>query len=518
MKMRFSVLFGGKAGQGVNELAKLFSEIAGKNGYYVFNYRDYGSLIRGGNSFNIVSLSDKKIMSHEDKYDVVVALDEESVEIHKNLKKNGLVMDEKIGINEILEKNKLDKKVTNIIFLGFLMKTLGFNLEDLLNELKKEFKGRKLLEQDLIAAKKGYEKAEDKRILFKVKKIERNVFDGSDGIVYGAINSGLDLYIAYPMTPSTPVLHKLAEKQEKHMIFQPESELAVVNMALGASFAGARVMVGTSGGGFDLMSEGLSMQGISEIPLVVYLASRPGPGTGVPTHTMQSDLKDALNAGHGEFPRIVIAPGDPEECVRAVNDAFYLSQKYRVLVIILSDKHVAESLFTAELPKVNEIKIDYGKTDKNYSEKRCLPGLNICKASGYTHNEYGITTEDGKINVWMLDRLKKKKLEIEKEKLEKIKMYGKGEDLVIGFGSVKGAILDALDEVDCRFLQVLYLEPLDKKKIQEEIKKSKKVYVVENNSTGQLADIIEGLGFKVERILKYDARPFTKEEVKNAIR
>jgi len=513
--MRFSILFGGKAGQGVNELSKLFSEICGKKGYYGFNYRDYGSLIRGGNSFNVVSLSDKEIRSQEDSYDVIVALDEDTVKIHSGkLKKNGLIIN---NLTEIVDENKLDKKVTNVVYLGYLMKVLGLDLKSLLEELKKEFEGKSLLEEDLIGSEKGFEKGEDKSLLFKVKEVKRDVKDGSDGIVKGLIESGLDLYISYPMTPSTPVLHKLAGKQDKFMIFQPENEIAVVNMGLGASFAGARVAIGTSGGGFDLMTEGLSMQGISEIPLVVYLASRPGPGTGVPTYTMQADLNIALYGGHGEFCRVVIAPGDPEECVKAMNDAFYLSQKYRCLVIVLSDKHLAESLYTVEMPKVSEVKIDYNKSDKNYFGKRSLPGLNICKASSYTCNEYGITSEEGKDNVRKLDWLNKKREDVKKEKLEKVKLYGKGKNLIIGSGSVKGAILDSLDE-NFRFLQLIYLDPLDKERIKKEIEKSKEVYVVENNSTGQLADLIEGLGVKVKRVLKYDGRPFSKEDVKNGIR
>jgi len=511
--MRFTILFGGEAGQGVNELAKLFSEICSKNGYYVFMYRDYGSLIRGGDSFNIVSLSDKKIRSHEWKFDVLVGLNEGTVKIHsENLKKNGLVIN---NLTEIITKNKLDKRVSNVVYLGYLMKVLGMELKDLIDELKKEFEGKSLLEQDLIGAEKGFKEGEGKNLLFKVKKVNREVKDGSDGIVEGCIQSGLDLYISYPMTPSTPVLHKLAEKQDKFMIFQPENEIAAVNMGLGSSFSGARSMVGTSGGGFDLMSEGLSMQGISEIPLVVYLASRPGPGTGVPTYSMQSDVKAALYAGHGEFCRVVIAPGDVEECCKAVNDAFYLSQKYRCLVIILSDKDLAENLYTVEIDKVKEIKIEFSRSDKNYFGKRCLPGLNICKASSYTCNEFGITSEKGVDNVRKLDWLKEKKNNIEKEIKEKVKIYGKGENLVIGFGSVKGVLLDFIEENNFRFLHVLYLDPLDKARIKKEIEKSKKVYVVENNSTGQLADLIGG---NVERVLKYDGRPFTVEEVKNAIR
>ena len=216
---------------------------------------------------------------------------------------------------------------------------------ELINEVKKQLP----FPESIAAAEKGYNSEKEK---FNLKKLPAkiSITSGSKAISEGAINSNIDLYIAYPMTPATGVLHELAGQQEKHrhMVFQAENEIAVVNSALGASFAGARTMVGTSGGGFDLMSEALSLQGQSEIPLVVYLASRPGPGTGVPTYTSQGDLDIALRAGHGEFPRIVIAPGDPTETIEKTNEAFYLAEKFNTLSIVLSDKHLAESEFSSD--------------------------------------------------------------------------------------------------------------------------------------------------------------------------
>ena len=340
---------------------------------------------------------------------------------------------------------------------------------------------------------------------------------GSKAVAIGAINSKIDLYLAYPMTPATNALHELAKRQldYNYLVFQAESEISVVNMALGASFAGAKTMIGTSGGGFDLMTEGLSFQGISEIPLVVYLATRVGPGTGIPTYNMQGDLDIALRGGHGEFPRIVVAPGDPLEVVEKVNEAFYLSEKFRTLSIVLSDKHVAESEFSFN-DKVNRpLKVDV---------KRKVPGESdeVIKASSYEHNEFGIATEDPVIAKANAERRLEKYGEIKKEvkRFEMVKVHGRrdSKNLIIGWGSTKGAILDAIDGKDYKFLQVLYMKPLSGL-IRKEIENAERVVLVESNLTGQLGRLIrEKTGISIKnRILKYDGRPFKSDELRKLL-
>jgi 2-oxoglutarate ferredoxin oxidoreductase subunit alpha len=351
---------------------------------------------------------------------------------------------------------------------------------------------------------------------------------GSKAVANGAINSGIDLYIAYPMTPATGVMHELASRQVENnlLVFQPENEIAVVNSALGSSFTGAKTMIGSSGGGYDLMTEGLSMQGMSEIPLVVYLASRPGPGTGVPTYSLQDDLEVALRGGHGEFPRIVIAPGDPIECNEKTNECFYLSEKFGALSILLSDKHLAESEFSFDRKPNKKIKIEI---------KRKIPGEGIVKKSSYEHDENWNTTESAKLTKKFADLRIQKYEQIKKEceKFQMIKLFGNpnAKNLVIGWGSTKTVILDALDEIDgsiktrkgnYKFLQVLYMKPLSnqiKKEIEKVQKVGGKIILVEQNLTGQLGRLIrEKTGIKIEnRILKYDGRPFTSDELKEAI-
>ena len=338
---------------------------------------------------------------------------------------------------------------------------------------------------------------------------------GSVGVAIGAINSGINIYLGYPMTPSTPVLHELAAKQIENnlMVFEPENEIAVVNAGLGASFAGARVMIGTSGGGFDLMTEGLSFQGQSEIPLVVYLASRPGPSTGIPTYSTQADLDVALYGGHGEFPRIVIAPGDPIEAVEKTNEAFYLAEKFGALSIILSDKHLAESEFSSDKSASKPLKVEV---------KRKIPGEGIVKASSYEHDKFGNTTESLEIaRENAEDRITKyEKIRKQCKKFEMYKIYGNknSKNLIISWGSNKTVVLDAIKGLDYKFLHVIYIKPMPDE-IRKEIEKAEKIILVECNVTGQLGRLIrEKTGIKISnRILKYDGRPFYSDELKGEI-
>lgn len=511
--MRLNILIGGKAGQGINKISEIVSKVLVRYGYFIFNYRDYPSLIRGGHNFNILSVSNKRVGSYESKLDVIVAMDEKTLEIHKGeLKKEGVIINVK-GFED-LGKN------LNVAQSGALIKILSLEKEILIKEIKEQFDN----EDSNKAAEQGFDSQEKK---FDLGKLDNKVsiMTGSQAVAEGAVNSGINLYIAYPMTPATGVLHELAERASKPFkdgsgkirVFQAENEIAVVNSGLGASFAGARVMVGTSGGGYDLMTEGLSLQGQSEIPLVVYLASRPGPGTGVPTYSSQADLDIALRGGHGEFPRVVIAPGDPIECIEKTNEAFYLSEKFECLSIILSDKHLAESEFSFDRKSNKIITI---------MNKRKLPGQAIVKASSYEHDKFGNTTEDAELTKQGADRRLAKYEEISKEcdKFEMIKIFGNknSKNLIIGWGSNKGVILDAIEGLDYKFLQVLYMKPLSDK-IEKEIlgvkKRGGKIIIVENNVTGQLSRAIrEKSGLKINnRILKYDGRPFSSNELRRKI-
>jgi len=406
-----SILIGGQAGQGVAKAAELLGKALARMGYHVFNYRDYPSLIRGGHNFNVVVFDEKPVRSHvERNYDVLAALDDRTLHTHSHelspstfrITLKGQGGDVEIDAS-LLSKHGLPHLSLNMLFLGAIASHLGIPLEVMKDVVSP------LGEKNVQALRLGYSFSQGKNTL---KKLNRKLLflTGNEAIGLGAIASGIDIYIAYPMTPATPVLHFLAARKEKYnfTVLQLENEIAVVNAALGASYAGANVMVGTSGGGFALMAEALSLQGMSEVPLVVYLAQRTGPSTGVPTYTAQGDLLFALHAGHGEFPRVVLAPGDPAEAFRMTMTAFYLANKYRVLSIILGDKHLGESHFTHTLheftPAVRPEKFitleaeDYKsyKITEDGVSPRSVPGAIpfAVRATSYEHDEEGITTED----------------------------------------------------------------------------------------------------------------------------
>jgi 2-oxoglutarate ferredoxin oxidoreductase subunit alpha len=492
--LKYNILFGGKAGQGSNILTHILAKTLAEEGYYVFYYRDYRSLIRGGHSFNVLTFSDKPVHSHESKYDIVVALDELTIKKHKNnLKKSGVVV---------------SGEGQNMYFAGRMYKALGLDFE-LLNKRLKELKR---YETNLKAAKKGYSEAENNFKIGKApKKIKRNFSSGSIAVSEGAIKSGIDCYFAYPMTPSTAVLGELAQKQEKygHLVLELENEVGVANAGAGAAITGAKTMVGTSGGGFCLMTEALSMCGMAKIPLVFYLAQRAGPASGVATYNAQGDLHLARHAGHGEFPRVVLAPGDPLEAEEMTSQIFYLTQKFGVPGILISDKHLAESYYTNERkPKITKVEhlTKFGRY--NSYEQNPLTG------SG---------TEEAKIIKKNVEARKKKRemLAKECEKFEGYKIYGKknSKNCIVFWGSTKGAILDAIEGLDVCALQILYVEPFPKK-VGGILKNKKKIISVENNATGQLCDVIrEKTGILVEnKILRYDARPFLCDELRKELK
>lgn len=494
MAERYSFLFGGPAGTGPNILTQILGSALVDNGYYVFYSRDYQSLIRGGHNFNVLTFSEEPVYSNDSRVDVIVALDENTEKIHKDeLKKNG----------EILKG-----KTENMYYAGriFKMLCLDFNiLDDILKKLEKKY------EDNIKEAKQGYE--DEQKVLCRIVSNKKNNYfmNGNQGIARGAVESGLDVYIAYPMTPATSVLNELAEKQfeKNYLVLELENEIAVANAGVGSAATGAKAMVGTSGGGFDLMTETLSLTGIAEIPLVFFLSQRPGPGTGVPTYSSQADLNIARFSGHGEFPRVVLAPGDPKEAQELTNQCFYLSQKHKTPAIIISDKHLGESFYTLkEIPKIVSVKKSTSLIRYNSYEK---------------DPKTGSSTDEKEIIKDNFEKRMKKAQDIEKDAryFSMYNIYGneKSENIVISWGSTKGTIIDSIKELNCKFIQVKYIEPFSKE-IEKELK-DKNIILIENSSSAQLGSLIsEKTGIIIEdknKILRYDGRPFLADELKKEI-
>lgn len=491
--MRLNILFGGPAGSGPNVLAHIIGDALVKSGFYAFCSREYQSAIRGGHNFNVLTFSEEPIFSNDSQIDLIVSLDENTKKIHKSeLKKEG----------RILEGN-----FSNMHFAGCLFKMLDLDFK----LLEKALKSMNRFEENIAEAKRGFADAKIWKPLKKQAGKSKSYINGGEGIALGAINSGLDLYYGYPMTPATSVLSELAQRQQDNnfLVLELENEIAVIMNAIGSSATGAKAMVGTSGGGFDLMTEGLSMAGQAEIPLVVYLSQRPGPGTGVATATGQGDLNLARHSGHGEFPRVVLAPGCPKECQELVSQAFYFSQKFRIPAIILSDKHLTESFYTiSENPKMTK------------SEK----STKLIRYNSYEKDGEGSATEDIKIIQKNVEKRWNKYKEIEKEaeKFSMYESYGKkqSKNVIISWGSTQGAVVDAIEGLDAKFIQIRYIEPFPKEVAKELA--GKNILLIENNSTGQLGDLIrEKTGIKIEdknKILRFDGKPFLADELREEIK
>jgi 2-oxoglutarate ferredoxin oxidoreductase subunit alpha len=419
--------------------------------------------------------------------------------------------------------------------LCYLFKIPTELVEQLMNEVygKKAEPNIKLLNMGYEFGEKNFERIKE----IEVKDGSKRLLTGNEVIALGAVKAGLKFYIAYPMTPATSILHFFMNHNNDFglRVVQPENEIAVINMALGAAYAGTRTMIGTSGGGFALMQEAFSLSGMSETPLVVVESQRAAPSTGVPTYTAQADLRFVLHAGHGEFPRIVIAPSDIEEAFYKAGEALNLAWKFQVPVIILVDKTLSESAMNVELiedrvtyerEKIAEQTENYKRykfTDDGISPLSFPGGENVVKSSSYEHDEFGITTEEPEEIKRMQEKrfLKTKAIIEDLKKRKTAELYGNSKDLVVTWGSSKGGVLDAVDMMkrEISILNVIYLEPFPTWEVLPIIKKARRVVCVEGNFTGQLAGLIrEKTGFEVkEKILKYDSRPFDPIELKKSL-
>lgn len=514
------------------------AKICSKLGLESFVYSDYPSRLRGGLVTNQVNLSEKPIEATYQKIDLLFALNQEALDQNiKNLNKNALVFYNKdkvkskkhhaLPINELLKD--INKQAANSLILGITASLLDIDISLLKKELEDTFKGKKeeIIKQNQEAATIGWNYAKDIKSNFnlkKNKKINKQILTGNEAVALGAVAAGCKFYAAYPMTPATSILHNLANWASKaNMIVKhTEDEISAVNMAIGASWGGAKAMVGTSGGGFALMNEGLALSGMTETPLVIVDAQRPGPATGLPTWTGQEDLQYVAKAGHGEFPRIVLAPGSVQEAFSLTIQAFNLADKYQLPVFILMDKYLSESYQTVFLK--NEVKIEKGsivtKVDKDYKRyaltkdgvsPRTLPGTKdgMFIANSDEHDEYGHSIEG--FNEKMREEQVKKRFKKNFFKdLPKPKLYGskKAKTTLVGWGSIKGPVLEAIKEKDINYLHIPTPYPL-KTKIPEN------AIIIENNYTGQLANLLqESLGKKFKRKNKYSGRQFTPEEIK----
>ncbi|MFA5049433.1 MAG: 2-oxoacid:acceptor oxidoreductase subunit alpha [Candidatus Micrarchaeia archaeon] len=565
---------GGQAGQGANITGRTLCKIFARSGLNVIGYPEYPSLVRGGHNVYQIRVCREKIYSPLEKANILIALNTDAVFFHhKHMLEPGAILcdskldltkyklDKKIKlytlpIDEILQKAQADKRMENIILTGALLSLIKYPIDDLNKMLEETFgkKGKDVVEANINCAKIAYNYVKEnlKPEEFPMKMERGNekpkmVIGGNEAVGIGAIAGGLKFYAAYPMTPASGVLHYLAEVERKAgiVVKHTEDEIAAINYAIGASFAGARAMTGSSGGGFALMTETIGMSALAETPLVIYLAQRTGPSTGMPTWTEQADLKFALNSSQGDFLRIVYAPGTIEESFKLAAEALNMADKYQLPVFILSDKFLAESHFSCEPFDNSEIKNNRGKIagtlpnlnpmerfrryeiTKNGVSVRSLPGQEngMHVATSYVHDETGFSTESFTKRFEMVNKLNKKLDGILKD-IPMPKIYGtdNAEITFICWGSQLLPVLDSLPilkefGISANAIHFSIVFPLDEKKILEIFKKCKKTIMVENNSTAQFAGILrEYTGFVPDYyILRYDGRQHFPESIaKNA--
>jgi len=550
----FSIVIGGKAGFGIDKSGNIIGRILNNLDLRIYIYRDYPSLIRGGHTFSVIRVSEKLISAHQDQIDFLLALNQDTFNFHKSrLQDNSVVIydsdtvkieglnpsikAEGIPVAKIIKEESATEIMRNTCIIGAFVKAAGVSWDLLVEIFNKEF--TQDTELNLRIARRGFDQAQESIRIEPKSQIKLPLLSGNQAVALGLIKAGLSTYISYPMTPTSPILHFLAEVGHEFSlkVIHPESEIGVILMALGFAYAGEKTAVGTSGGGFCLMTEGISLAGMAELPVVVVVGQRPGPSTGLPTYSAQTDLNFVLSAGHGEFARFVVAPGDAEEAYFWSAQALNFSWKYQTPAFVLTDKNLGESTFNFDLDSVGEIKEEeilawdgvlpykrYLDTKDGVSPLVSVADKDaVVKVNSYEHDESGITTEDAFITTKMQDkRLRKTKFMIEDlVGFETVKVYGDKESstAILCWGSNKGVCIELAQELGLKVIQPVVLCPFGVQHFEMAMAGVDKLINIENNASAQLGKMVENLGYEIAAdILKYDGRPFTVEELRGKLK
>ncbi|MBO1263836.1 2-oxoacid:acceptor oxidoreductase subunit alpha [Proteiniclasticum sp. SCR006] len=555
--MNFNLLIGGAAGQGMETLSSNLSKILQRRGYHLFTLQDYMSRVRGGHNFFQIRFSENEVKTHRDDLDGIIALNQETVDLHiGRLNPDGFIIaDEDVRSDDkrliTIPAKKIAKelgnpKVQSSVILGALLKIYGMDVLHLEDILSKKF-NEKVVNQNIEAFEKGHDLETARYEEPETSKEPTMLVQANESIALGALAAGMKFYSAYPMTPATSIMSYLVKKSipAKVVVEQAEDEIAAINMAIGASYAGVRAMTGTSGGGYSLMVEAVGMAGITETPLVIAEIQRPGPATGLPTRTEQSDLKFVINSSHGEFPKMVIALRHPEDAFYQTARAFNLADKYQIPIILLGDQYMADAVRTVTPFDLDKITIERhladeeiyrnGKEYKRYEltengiSPRLVPGKvegTMVNSDSDEHDEAGNITEASDVRINMVEK-RAKKLELLKEELLEPDFMGEedADVLLLGWGSLHSQLSEAIDLLnatgDKKFGALVFgdIWPLPEKLLRAYQAKAKVLVNVEQNYTGQLADLIsEVTGIRVDHsVLKYDGRPLSATEIKSKV-
>ncbi len=563
----------GKAGEGVMTTSDTLAKVCHRHGLFVFNYYEYPSLIKGGHQTGQTYASSEHATCQKRNLDVLVAFNENAFKIHQaEITKDTVVICEfqddgyditpyqsltshilNISMKKISRELTGKSIATNTAALGASAYFLGLDPQLFHQVMSEQFasKGQEVIDGNIKVFDTAYQAAAQLgQPKFQVGKFPSKglLLNGGHAIGSGAIASGLQFYSAYPMSPSSNTLHYVAAQQDKYplIVRHVEDEIAAMNLAVGASFAGVRAMTGSAGGGFALMAETLSLVGVTELPLVVLIAQRPGPATGLPTWTGQGDLQFALNAGHGEFQRVIMTPGNTQEHFELTRKAFELAEKYQIPVLILSDKFIIETLQTMpavetqyqlqhlsmvsneELPQDDSYRRYSLQTEKGVS-KRSIPGQphGMQITNSYEHDEFGYATEDGEMTIQQVEKRAKKMAQLIKEIPQPMRLGpDQAEITLVCWGSTVSVLNEVLYQQSVipqyatmyKSVNVVHIPcmwPFPSEKFLQLINGSNQLVMVEGNYTGQGEKLIRqetGVQFE-QHLRRFDGRPFYAEDI-----
>lgn len=566
---------GGAAGDGLARSGDVLAITCTREGLHVYAYNSYQSVIRGGHIWLTVRVAEDKVRSHGDRLDLLIALNQDTLERHvPEVVEGGAVLfngDRLACPEELLGKGvsampvpvkeltaplgKVPPVMQNSVLVGVASRLLGLD-HSVMEEVIRDLFGGKSVEvtdQNVAAARAGHDHAGQRFPAFHTgwhpSGTARPFITGNEAMALGAIAAGCRFYSAYPMTPVSNILHYLAAHGPRFgiVVKQCEDELAVINTAIGAGYAGARAMCATSGGGFALMTEAIGLAGMLEVPVVIVEGQRGGPSTGVPTKTEQGDLNQVYGASQGDYPRVILAPTDVADAFRAIVDAFNLAERYQIPVLVISDLRLAEHHETVERDQLAwEVPIDRGECVDEVSpgarylryrltpsgvSPRALPGTPgaIHTAASDEHDEQGIVVSDvftsPPVRRKMHEKRMRKMVAIARE-LPPPERYGPDQSdvLLMGWGATDGAIHEAVDllterGISAAQLQVRYLLPFPVEPVRAAIQRTRQVFVVEENLSGQFARLVRAeTGWQAKhKVLKYDGEPFTPGDIANHV-
>jgi 2-oxoglutarate ferredoxin oxidoreductase subunit alpha len=543
----------GAAGQGIQAVEELLSNVVKDSDLYVFATKEYMSRVRGGNNSTTLRISCKPVYANIDRIDLLLVLNENAIERHRwRMTPSTIVLGEEKFVkgepnHVVVEFSKIAESFGNRIYAnsvatGVLAGIMELDIDALKKNIEEYFskKGNEVVNSNVSAALRGYEIGRNLGLKLELKKCEevrkKNLLNGSMAVALGAVAAGCNFVSSYPMSPSTAVFTELARLARDHgiLVEQAEDEIAAANMVIAAWYAGARGLVTTSGGGFALMCEAISLAGMIETPIVVHLGQRPGPATGLPTRTEQADLNLVLYAGHGEFARVIYAPGSIEEAYELTAKAFNVADKFQIPVFVLTDQYLLDSYYLVDdLPKM-DIERYIVKTNANYRRytvtedgisPRGIPGYGegLVRVDSDEHDEFGHITESALVRKTMVEKRLRKMNKIIQEALPpKFSGPEDYEVLVVSWGSTRLIVEEALRSFSnhkiahLHFSQVYPIHPSAK----EYFEKAKRIIFIEQNATGQFANLVQQT-FRIdtsERILKYDGHAYSVEQVAKAIR